>query len=506
MSIEFKVPELGEGVDTAEVSRIYVSEGDTIEADEGVMELETEKAVADLPCPHAGTIVKIHVAEGDTIKVGQTILTLDEQPSGKQREEESTGKQVEEEPSDDGTEAAQTEEQGDENRGPEEAAPNGEEVEEPEKAADTEQQAPSAPEEKKESASSPSGPGPDGEEEADGDDEENQNEDEADEEPNKTGEEPQVETGHSRSGSRDGQKDKERLPAAGPATRRLARKLEIDLAEIDATGPSGRITQEDVVAAHDRSKRHAVPAEESRPHLPDFEQFGPVERQRLNKIARTAMKSLSASWRFVPHVTQHDVADVTGLEAARRRYLDGDGKSGPKVTLTAIAVKAVTTILKEFPHANASLDAEQEELILKHYYHIGVAVDTEQGLLVPVVRDADKKSILELAAELDEVAEKARGRKLRREDMEGATFTVSNQGGIGGIAFTPIVNFPEVAILGISRARPEVQMADGQPKERLLLPLSLSYDHRVINGADAARFLVRLSAELSDSFQLLIRT
>lgn len=163
-------------------------------------------------------------------------------------------------------------------------------------------------------------------------------------------------------------------------------------------------------------------------------------------------------------------------------------------------------MLQEFPHVNASLDVEREELILKQYYHIGVAVDTEEGLLVPVVRDADKKSILELAEELGELAEKARHRKLRREDMEGATFTISNQGGIGGTAFTPIVHFPEVAILGISRARPEVQMVDSQPTERLLLPLSLSYDHRVINGADAARFLVRLAAELSDSFQLLIRT
>jgi pyruvate dehydrogenase E2 component (dihydrolipoamide acetyltransferase) len=506
MSIEFKVPELGEGVDTAEVSRIYVSEGDTIEADDGVMELETEKAVADLPCPHAGTIVKIHVAEGDTIKVGQTILTLDEQPSGKRSEEESTVEQAGEEPSDEETETAQTEEQGDENRGSEETPPNDEEPKEPNKAADKDQPASSEEEEKKESATAPSGPKPDSEQEADVDEEDQEKEEEADDDTNETGEEPQVEKGHSHGGSGDGLKDKERLPAAGPATRRLARKLDIDLDEIDATGPSGRITQEDVVAAHDRSKRHTVPAEESQPHLPDFEQFGPVERQRLNKIARTAIKSLSTSWRFVPHVTQHDVADVTGLEAARRRYLDGDGKSGPKITLTAIAVKAVATILKEFPHANASLDAEQEELILKQYYHIGVAVDTEQGLLVPVVRDADKKSILELAAELDEVAEKARGRKLRQEDMKGATFTISNQGGIGGTAFTPIVNFPEVAILGISRARPEVQMADGQPEERLLLPLSLSYDHRVINGADAARFLVRLSAELSDCFQLLIRT
>jgi len=186
--------------------------------------------------------------------------------------------------------------------------------------------------------------------------------------------------------------------------------------------------------------------------------------------------------------------------------LEHNGNSGPKITLTAIAVKAAATTLKEFPKVNASLDADQEELILKQYYHIGVAVDTQEGLLVPVIRDVDQKSIVELAEELGVLAEKARSRKLSLDDMEGRTFTISNQGGIGGTAFTPIVNFPEVAILGLSRARKEVHLVDGQPRERLMLPLSLSYDHRVINGADAARFVVRLSAAFSDCFQLLVRT
>ena len=295
-------------------------------------------------------------------------------------------------------------------------------------------------------------------------------------------------------------------PAAGPATRRLARKLEIDLQAVGAPD------QGDVLLRKTWSRRTIMSATfpsqhgAGQPSLPDFEQFGPVDRQPLNKIARTATKHLGTSWRIIPQVTQHDLADITQLEAARRHYLESHGQSGPKITLTAIAIKAVSTLLKELPQFNASLDTEEEQLIFKRYYHIGVAVDTEEGLLVPTIRDADQKSIVELAAELMEVAQRARGRKLDLKDMEGATFTISNQGSIGGTAFTPLVSFPQVAILGMSRARPEVQMVNGEPQERLMLPLSLSYDHRVINGADAARFLARLTAELSDCFQLLVRT
>jgi pyruvate dehydrogenase E2 component (dihydrolipoamide acetyltransferase) len=232
--------------------------------------------------------------------------------------------------------------------------------------------------------------------------------------------------------------------------------------------------------------------------------FGPIERKPLSKLARTSASHLSHAWQSVPHVTQHDLADITELDAARRRYLEGTGRNGPKLTMTAIVAKAVATALKAVPQFNASFDAEANELVLKHYYHVGIAVDTKGGLVVPVVRDVDRKTVVEIAAEITELAERARERKLRLEDMQGGTFTITNLGGIGGTAFTPIVNHPEVAILGLSRGSKQLRLVDGQPQERLMLPLSLSYDHRAINGADAARFVVRLSRQLSDPFQLLV--
>jgi pyruvate dehydrogenase E2 component (dihydrolipoamide acetyltransferase) len=210
------------------------------------------------------------------------------------------------------------------------------------------------------------------------------------------------------------------------------------------------------------------------------------------------------SWRTIPHVTQHELADVTDIEAARKAYMSGVGKNGPKITMTAIIIKACIAPLKLYPHFNASFDAQTNDLILKDYYHIGVAVDTENGLVVPVIRDCDQKSILEIADELTGIAQAARDRKLSLNDMQGGTFTITNLGGIGGTAFTPIINHPEVAILGLSRSIKQLELHEGKPVERLKLPLSLSYDHRVINGADAARFIVRLSYALSDFMALLV--
>jgi pyruvate dehydrogenase E2 component (dihydrolipoamide acetyltransferase) len=294
-------------------------------------------------------------------------------------------------------------------------------------------------------------------------------------------------------------------PPAGPATRHMARKLGVDLYQVMGTGSGGRITQEDV-EAYVRDRLAAGGAESvslAAPSLPDFTKFGPVERQRESKLYRTAAAQLGTSWQTIPHVTQHDLADVTDMEAARKRYLQSAGTDGPKITLTAIAVKACVTLLQEMPRFNSSLDAAAGELVLKKYYHVGVAVDTEHGLVVPVIRDADRKTIHDIAGELTDLAGKARERKLATEQMQGANFTITNLGGIGGTAFTPIVNFPEVAILGMSRARTELRLIDGELQERLMLPLSLSYDHRVINGADAARFIVRLTSLLSQPFGLL---
>jgi pyruvate dehydrogenase E2 component (dihydrolipoamide acetyltransferase) len=290
---------------------------------------------------------------------------------------------------------------------------------------------------------------------------------------------------------------------AGPATRRLARELGIDLGLVQGTGPGGRVTQEDV-KAHVRDLASA-PTVHARgriqaPQLPNFEQWGQIEKKPLDGIRRKTAEQMSLSWSLVPHVTHHDQADITEIEAFRKQQDAG----GPKITVTAFALKAAALALKQFPQVNSSLDFAHGQLVLKHYYHIGVAVDTERGLLVPVIRDVDKKSILDLAQELTGVADRARQRKVSADEMRGGTFTITNLGGIGGTGFTPIVNYPEVAILGLSRGRLQPVFKDGQFVPRLILPLSLSYDHRVIDGADAARFTRRVAELLENPLVMLL--
>jgi pyruvate dehydrogenase E2 component (dihydrolipoamide acetyltransferase) len=234
--------------------------------------------------------------------------------------------------------------------------------------------------------------------------------------------------------------------------------------------------------------------------LPNFEQWGPVERQPMLAVRKATARQMSLAWSLIPHVTQHDLADITDLEAFRKSQ---DAKK-PKLTVTAFALKAVAVALHEFPMFNASLDTAGNQLILKRYYHVGVAVDTENGLLVPVIRDVDKKSVAEMAEELTGMADRARQRKLDSAELKGGTFTITNLGGIGGTGFTPIVNYPEVAILGLSRGRLEPVVRGGAITPRLMLPLSLSYDHRVIDGAAAARFTRRLAEMLENPMLLLL--
>jgi pyruvate dehydrogenase E2 component (dihydrolipoamide acetyltransferase) len=298
---------------------------------------------------------------------------------------------------------------------------------------------------------------------------------------------------------------REKLVPAGPATRRLARELGVDLIRVRGTAPGGRVTQEDVKAfvkelAAGTAAPVRVPVTQA-PPLPDFERWGPVERKPLESVRRKTAEQMALAWSLVPHVTQHDQADISDLEAFRKQQLDS---KGPKLTVTAFALKAAAIALKQFPQFNASLDLAGGQLVYKHYYHLGLAVDTERGLLVPVLRDVDKKSVFDLAKEMTEVAERARQKKLTADDMRGGTFTITNLGGIGGTAFTPIVNYPEVAILGMSRSRLQPVVRDGQIVPRLLLPLSLSYDHRVIDGADAARFVRRLVEMLENPLVMLL--
>ena len=298
---------------------------------------------------------------------------------------------------------------------------------------------------------------------------------------------------------------------AGPSVRRLAREFGVDLGLVPGSGPKGRILPEDVqgyvkavVAQRGAAAVPIAGVSVAAPVDIDFAKWGPTELAPLNRVRRVASANLHRSWVTVPHVTQHDDADVTELEAFREANKQEAAARGAKLTFLPFLVKACARALQEFPHFNASLDRTGENLILKRYYHIGVAVDTEHGLVVPVVRDADRKGLFELAAELQDLSGRARDRKLRPEHLQGGTFSISSLGGIGGTSFTPIVNHPEVAILGVSRMVWKPVWRDGAFVPRLSLPLSLSYDHRVIDGADAARFTTRLAALLGDLRRILL--
>ena len=293
---------------------------------------------------------------------------------------------------------------------------------------------------------------------------------------------------------------------ASPAVRRFARELGVDLTQVQGTGPKGRIRKADVQAFVKKALAQGGTGGlfvEEMPEI-DFAQFGEIEIQPLTRINKLTGKVLHRNWVRIPHVTQFDEADITDLESFRKELNAEYQPQGIKITILSFLIKAVVSALRQFPRFNSSLDASGENLILKRYYHIGVAVDTPQGLVVPVVRDADRKSLVEIAEELIEVSGRAREGKLSPKDMQGGTFSISSLGGIGGTAFTPIVNAPEVAILGVSRAQWKPVYKEGEFVPRLILPLSLSYDHRVIDGADGARFTSALNKLLSDTRRMLL--
>lgn len=293
---------------------------------------------------------------------------------------------------------------------------------------------------------------------------------------------------------------------ASPSVRRIASELELDLTKIKASGPKGRVTKEDV-RAYVKQATTTSGSGFSLPEAPrvDFTKFGAIEEKPLSKINKLSGKNLARNWITIPHVTQFEEADITEMEAFRQEQKDSASKQGVKLTPLVFIMKAVVAALKEFPTFNASLDPSGETLILKKYFHIGVAVDTPNGLVVPVIRDVEKKGLFELAKELGEISQKAREKGLGLADMQGGCFSISSLGGIGGTAFTPIINAPEVAILGVSRSSQKpVYQTYGEFVPRLMLPLSLSYDHRVIDGAEAARFIVYLANRLADIRTLLL--
>ncbi len=439
MAIEFK-PNLGDGVKSADVAALHVAAGDTVEAGQIVMELETDKAVLEIAITQAGTVSKLLVKKGDTVNMGAAVLMLEPSMNAVKAAPAGSAKT----PLSKELESVLTVDQG--------AASAS--------AANRNGGAQGAIAKAMGSTTTKSAP--------------------------------------SESSGRD-------LPLpAGPATRRLARELGLNLGSISGSGSGGRITLEDVARAAAGSSGGGGGGRVVEPPLPDFAKYGEVERVPFSKLQKTSANNLSLAWQIIPHVTQHDLSDITETEALRKRFVENAAKGSPKVTMTVLAMKAVVACLKEFPNFNSSFDSSKGEIVQKKYFNIGIAVDTPSGLVVPVVKHVDQKSILELAAELTELATKARDRKLQLADMQGGTFTITNLGGIGGTSFTPIVNYPEVAILGMSRSQKQLQLADGHVVERLMLPLSLSYDHRVVNGADAARFTVKLCNMLSSAFSMLI--
>jgi len=458
MATEVKLPKLGENVDTGVVSKILVSVGDSVTEDKAVIELETEKATVEVPASVGGIVREIHVKEGETIKVGQVILTV----------EEGAGAEVEMRPtsvrptSDVGRYGRRTSDVGSLDVLTSDVQTSDEEAK---RAAPPSYEKKVQPIRKEEPAPVA----------------------------------PQV--------APETVAIRELAPAA-PSVRRLARELGVDINEVTGSGPGGRISEEDV-----RNYARSIILNVSRPQrapqpmaepLPDFTQWGEVEREAMSGIRRKTAAHMRDAWLTIPHVTQFDKADITELESLRQRFSKKVEAAGGKLTITAIALKVAAAALKVFPQFNASLDLETEEIIYKKYYHIGVAVDTDHGLLVPVIRDVDKKNLLELSVELTQLAEKGRQRKIRLEEMQGGTFTITNLGGIGGSNFTPIVNSPEVAILGIARASREPIFVNGQFEPRLMLPLALSYDHRLIDGADGARFLRWVVEALQEPFLLAL--
>lgn len=465
MAIEFKLPDLGEDIETGDVVKVYVSPGDKVEKEQALMELETDKAALEIPSPAGGVIKEVHVKEGDTIKIGQLLVIIDDGAGeGEKTAEKKTAGEVEAPPKKEETEivpAAKKEE-------PRETA---------EKKAEEKEAAPRK------------------------------------EEPVKK---PEKIQGHEKKPETERKAvEREEKPAqiipASPTVRRLARERGIDITRVTGTGPGGRITEEDLKAPKMKAAPEiAKPApEQKEPEeeapvpeaAPSDDKYGETERVAMTRVRRLTAERLSESWK-APHVTQHDRADITELEKLRKHYGKEVESLGGKLTMTSILLKAVSSALKLHPQFNASIDMEKGEIVYKKYYNIGVAVDTDRGLLVPVIRDADKKNIEELSVDLRVLSEKARTKKITPAELQGGTFTITNLGGLGGTYFTPVINSPEVAILGVSRAALEAVYVDGQLQPRLMLPLSLSYDHRLIDGADAVRFLRWIVEALEEPFKL----
>ncbi|RPI27633.1 MAG: biotin/lipoyl-binding protein [Acidobacteria bacterium] len=454
MATELKLPNLGENVHSGNVVRLLVAEGDVIAEQQPILEIETDKAAIEVPSPTAGKVAKILVKEGQTVNVGDPVISVEAEGGGKteaakEPPKTASGPAVKPPPAKAEKPAAKPEAQ-------EETEPRKETPEQERRDRVMPAERPAAP------PSSVQGNG------------------------------------------------KRVLVPAAPSVRRFAREIGVDIGAVAGTGPSGRISVGDVKAAA-RSGKAAGPqpaaapsAPIAAPPLPDLSRWGEIHREQFTSVRRATARQMTTAWSTIPHVTQFDKADITELEVVRKQYSAKVEKAGGKLTVTAVLLKVVASALKVFPKFNASLDMEKGEIVFKHYFHVGVAVDTPKGLLVPVIRDVDQKNVVQLSAELASISDKTRNGKLTLEEMQGGSFTVSNLGGIGGTGFAPIVNLPEVAILGVARASLEPVFREGSFQPRMMLPLSLSYDHRLIDGADGARFLRWVCEALEEPFLLML--
>lgn len=446
---EFRLQDPGEGIHEAEIQEVLVSPGDRVDEGQMVFVIETDKAAVEIPVPYTGTVADIPVKAGDMVRVGDLLMTVEEDGAAEAPEADS-----EEEPEGDEEEEAPAPEAAEEKPPAEEAPPAEAEAE-----AKAEQALPAA------------------------------------------------ETG-SESEGREAPRREGPVPAT-PATRRLARELGVELREVEPSGAQGRVLDEDVRAhAEGRQARPAVAEAPAPAELPDFTQWGPVEREPLRSLRRSTARHMATSWAEIPHVTHQDQVDITALERFRRRHAEALERRNAKLTLTVFAMKAAAAALREFPRFNASFDGAAEEIILKRYVHIGVALDSDRGLMVPVVRDVDRKSVAQLAEDLTEMSMRLRDGAPSPEELQGGTFTITNVGGLGGTGFTPIVNHPQVAILGMAEARLQ-QVVTGTLDEpsfgvRLMLPICVAFDHRVNDGADAARFTRRIAQLLADPEQFAL--
>ena len=469
MAVDVKLPDLGEGIDSGDVLQVLVGEGDVVKKDQGIVELETDKATVEVPSSQAGKVAKVHVKVGQSVAPGDALISVE--PDGatdaKKPKPKEKAAARESQPKVEKSAAAEQPKPEKKAAAPKRAAKSKESAPVQPKSAAAQEPQPAASTPAPLKKSQPTAP---------------PSEDDAE----------------------------EQVVPAGPAVRRFAREVGVDLRQIQGSGESGRITRDDVLSAvreASQKSNQATPTAEARPDAPgqpSTDDFGPIRSEKMPRIRKTIAAKMHQSWTTIPRVTNFDDADVTELEKIRQQSKADYAAAGIKLTAMPFVIKAVSLALHANPTVNASIDLENEQIIYKDYFNIGVAVDTERGLIVPSLRGANNLSISEIARKLAKLAENARSNNFTIEDLQGSTFTISNLGSVGGIYSTPIINPPEAAILLLGRSRKLPVVVGDEVKVRLMMPLSLSYDHRLVDGATAARFLNDVIGFLQSPGRLLM--